>query len=176
MSIYFDLFWAFFIPNIVGYGGGPAIIPLIEAQVVGQYAWMDAGRFAETLALANALPSPVATKMAGYIGFEIAGIGGAFVAIFATVVPTLLIMIFALSILYKYRHSAKVKALSLWIFPIITALMALLSIKLINSGLPMGLPHFIGLFVVAGLALERFKIHPTWVICASLAYGAVFLS
>ncbi len=36
MQLYIDIFLAFFIPNIVGYGGGPAIIPLIEAQVVGQ--------------------------------------------------------------------------------------------------------------------------------------------
>lgn len=40
--IYWDLFLAFFIPNIIGYGGGPAIIPLIEAEVVGRYGWMTA--------------------------------------------------------------------------------------------------------------------------------------
>ncbi len=78
MQIYIDIFLAFFIPNIVGYGGGPAIIPLIEAQVVGQYQWMDAARFAEILALGNALPSPIATKMAGYIGYEVGGVFGAF--------------------------------------------------------------------------------------------------
>ncbi|GAM76134.1 chromate transporter [Vibrio ishigakensis] len=54
MQIYLDIFLAFFIPNIVGYGGGPAIIPLIEAQVVGQYGWMNANQFAEVLALGNA--------------------------------------------------------------------------------------------------------------------------
>ncbi|HBM28961.1 MAG TPA: transporter, partial [Halomonas sp.] len=54
--IYWDLFLAFFIPNIIGYGGGPAIIPLIEAEVVGRYGWMTSQGFAETLALGNALP------------------------------------------------------------------------------------------------------------------------
>ena len=63
MQLYIDIFLAFFIPNIVGYGGGPAIIPLIEAQVVGQYGWMNASQFAEVLALGNALPSPIATKI-----------------------------------------------------------------------------------------------------------------
>ncbi len=74
--IYWQLFLAFFIPNIVGYGGGPAIIPLIENEVVGTYGWMTHQQFAETLALGNALPSPIATKMAGYIGYAIAGVGG----------------------------------------------------------------------------------------------------
>ncbi|WMN88503.1 chromate transporter [Vibrio parahaemolyticus] len=81
MQLYIDIFFAFFIPNIVGYGGGPAIIPLIEAQVVGQYGWMNASQFAEVLALGNALPSPIATKMAGYIGYEVGGTIGACIAV-----------------------------------------------------------------------------------------------
>ncbi|MEI8598274.1 chromate transporter [Vibrio sp. M60_M31a] len=94
MQLYIDIFLAFFIPNIVGYGGGPAIIPLIEAQVVGQYGWMNASQFAEVLALGNALPSPIATKMAGYIGYEVGGTLGAFIAVFATVSS------------YHYHHGA----------------------------------------------------------------------
>ncbi|CAH1521442.1 Uncharacterized transporter YwrA [Vibrio owensii] len=175
MQIYIDIFLAFFIPNIVGYGGGPAIIPLIEAQVVGHYAWMDAAQFAEVLALANALPSPIATKMAGYIGYEIGGVLGASIAVFATVAPTILIMLVAMGVLYKYRNSPKVKALSAWVLPIIFTLMALLSYKLLLSGIETGWGHFVLLFVAAGLCLEKFKFHPTYVICTSLLYGALLL-
>ncbi|WP_295891488.1 chromate transporter [uncultured Vibrio sp.] len=175
MQIYLDIFLAFFIPNIVGYGGGPAIIPLIEAQVVGQYAWMDAAQFAEVLALGNALPSPIATKMAGYIGYEMGGTLGAFIAIFATVAPTIIIMLVAMSVLYKYRNSLKVKALSAWVLPIIFTLMALLSYKLVLSGTHEGWGHFVLLFVAAGICLEKLKVHPTYVICASLVYGGILL-
>lgn len=108
--IYWELFLAFFIPNIIGYGGGPAIIPLIEAEVVGRYDWMTAQTFAETLALGNALPSPIATKMAGYVGYEVAGIGGAFIAVAATVIPTLLLMLGALGLLYRHRDSPGLSA------------------------------------------------------------------
>ncbi|CAM2881175.1 chromate transporter [Vibrio mytili] len=175
MQLYIDIFLAFFIPNIVGYGGGPAIIPLIEAQVVGQYGWMDASQFAEVLALGNALPSPIATKMAGYIGYEVGGTLGACIAVLATVAPTIIIMIVAMSVLYKYRNSPKVKALGAWVLPIIFTLMLLLSYKLVMSGGEAGWGHFALLFVVAGLCLEKFKVHPTYVICASLVYGAFLL-
>ena len=175
MQLYIDIFLAFFIPNIVGYGGGPAIIPLIEAQVVSQYGWMDATRFAEVLALGNALPSPIATKMAGYIGYEVGGILGAFLAVFATAAPTILIMIIAMSILYKYRNAPKVKALSAWVLPVIAALMAILSYKLVISGIDAGIVHFILLFVFAAVTLEKLKIHPTWVISSGLVYGSLFL-
>lgn len=175
MQLYIDIFLAFFIPNIVGYGGGPAIIPLIEAQVVGHYDWMDATRFAEVLALGNALPSPIATKMAGYIGYEVGGSLGAFIAVFATAAPTILIMIIAMSILFKYRNSPKVKALSAWVLPVIAALMVILSYKLVMSGVETGIGHFVLLFVFAAVALDKLKVHPTWVISAGLAYGAIFL-
>lgn len=175
MQVYIDIFLAFFIPNIVGYGGGPAIIPLIEAQVVGHYGWMDANRFAEVLALGNALPSPIATKMAGHIGYEVGGSLGAFIAVFATAAPTILIMIVAMSILYKYRNAPKVKALSAWVLPVIAALMVILSYKLVLSGIESGVVHFALLFVFAAIALEKLKVHPTWVICSGLAYGAIFM-
>ena len=72
--IYLQIFFAFFIPGILGYGGGPASIPLIEHEVVDQYEWMTTSEFSEVLALGNALPGPIAPKMAGYIGYDIGGI------------------------------------------------------------------------------------------------------
>ncbi len=173
--IYLDIFLAFFIPNIVGYGGGPAIIPLIEDQVVGHYGWMSTTEFSEVLALGNALPSPIATKMAGYIGYELAGAPGAAIALFATVAPNLLIMMVALRVLYAYRDSPKVKAMGLWVLPIVAVMMAVLTMKLGQHGLSEFPLHFVVLFVVAGLSLDKFKVHPTLVIGASLVYGAVFM-
>ncbi|WP_372882139.1 chromate transporter [Psychromonas sp.] len=174
--IYLNIFLAFFIPNIIGYGGGPAIIPLIEAQVVGHYQWLDTNQFSEILALSNALPSPIATKMAGYIGYQMAGVTGAVVAVFATVAPTLLIMIFALRVLYQYRESPKVILMGQWVLPIVTVLMAVLTYKLMFNGLVSFPVHFVLLFILSALALERFKIHPTFVISAGLTYGAFFIN
>ncbi|MFP3488612.1 chromate transporter, partial [Staphylococcus sp. SIMBA_130] len=48
--IYWDIFVAFFIPGIVGYGGGPASIPLVENEVVGRFGWMSVNEFSEMLA------------------------------------------------------------------------------------------------------------------------------
>ncbi|SDK43141.1 chromate transporter [Billgrantia gudaonensis] len=174
--IYWELFLAFFIPNIIGYGGGPAIIPLIEAEVVGRYEWMSAQQFAETLALGNALPSPIATKMAGQVGFEIAGVGGALVAVLATVVPSLLLMLGALGLLYRYRDSPRVKRMSQWVRPVITMMMAWLTWSFFSEGLhAAGLLHTLVIGAVAALALLRFRIHPAFIVMAALAYGGVFL-
>jgi len=173
--IYLNIFLAFFIPNIVGYGGGPAIIPLIEAQVVGHYQWMSTTQFTEILALSNALPSPIATKMAGYIGYQLAGPIGAAIALFATIAPTLFIMIFALRLLYQYRDSPKVKLMGQWVLPVVTVLMAILTYKLVANGLFSFPIHFIIIFACSALALEKLKVHPTLVVSFGLMYGALFL-
>ena len=60
--IYVEIFLAFLIPGIVGYGGGPASIPLIEHEVVDRYGWMTTSQFSEVLALGNSLPGPLPQK------------------------------------------------------------------------------------------------------------------
>lgn len=174
--IYWELFLAFFIPNIVGYGGGPAIIPLLEAEVVGRYGWMTSQGFAETLALGNALPSPIATKMAGYVGYEVAGIGGAAVAVAATAVPSLLLMIAALGLLYRHRESPQVKRMSQWVRPVIAIMMVWLTLGFLLEGVnSAGWVHTLIIGVVAAIALVRFKTHPAFVVMAALVYGAFII-
>ena len=72
--IYLNIFLSFFIANLLGYGGGPATIPLIQNEVVNHYHWMSLSEFGDVLAIANALPGPIATKMGGYIGYQLGGI------------------------------------------------------------------------------------------------------
>lgn len=62
------LFWAFFLSNLLGYGGGPASIPLNYEEIVNHFHWMTNEGFSNMLALANALPGPIATKIAAYVG------------------------------------------------------------------------------------------------------------
>jgi chromate transporter len=176
IDTYWQLFLAFFIPNIIGYGGGPAIIPLIEAEVVGHYGWLNIQQFSETLALGNALPSPIATKMAGHIGYSVAGIPGAIIAVFATVAPSLLLMILLLALLYRLRDSIKVKSMTLLVRPVIAVMMAILTWKfLLSSYTQSGWMHSALLIGAAYLLLERLKIHPALVISGALIYGGLFL-
>ena len=125
--IYLQIFLAFFIPGILGYGGGPASIPLIEHEVVSQNEWMTKSEFSEVLALGNSLPGPIAPKMAGYIGYEVGGVFGAFMAVLATVGPSLLLMIILLKIILKYKDSPRVKRLSKIVLPAVVVLMGTLT-------------------------------------------------
>ncbi|MGG1685679.1 MULTISPECIES: chromate transporter [Bacillales] len=174
--IYWDIFVAFFIPGIVGYGGGPASIPLVENEVVGRFGWMSVNEFSEMLAMANALPGPIATKMAGYIGFQQGGVLGAFVGVFATVAPSLVLMIVLLSLLNRFKNSPKVKKMTALIRPTIAILLGVMAFQFFASSYEgAGLVQTIFLIVASFVLMEKMKVHPAFVIVGALAYGAVFL-
>jgi len=175
--IYWHIFLAFFIPSILGYGGGPASIPLVEIEVVDRYNWLTENEFSEVLALGNGLPGPIATKMAGYIGFQQAGILGSFVGLFATVAPSLILMIILLGLLTKYKNSPKVKKMTELVKPAIAVLLGVMTWGFFsNSYEGVGVIQTTILVVVSFLLLEKIKLHPVYVIGASLVYGAVFLA
>lgn len=177
MLVYWHLFLAFFIPGIVGYGGGPSSIPLVQIEVVNRYGWLTNERFGEVLALGNALPGPIATKMAGYIGHEVAGWFGAFVALFATVAPSLLAMIFLLGLLYKFKDSPRVKKMTALIRPTIAILLGVLAFEFFfNSYEGAGILQTVLIGGASLLFMEKWKVHPAFVIAGALVYGAIFLS
>ncbi len=175
--IYWEIFIAFFIPGIIGYGGGPASIPLVQNEVVNRYEWLSLSEFGEVLAIGNALPGPIATKMAGYIGYEQAGLLGAGVGIFATVAPSLILMIILLSILYKFKNSPKVKRMTMVIRPTIAVLLGILTFQFFfQSYENEGIWQTILLIGLSWLFLVKFKVHPAFVIVGALGYGAIFLA
>ncbi|MFD2925014.1 chromate transporter [Halobacillus naozhouensis] len=174
--IYWKIFIAFFIPGVVGYGGGPASIPLVENEVVERFNWMTVNDFSEMLAMANALPGPIATKMAGFIGYQQAGILGSFVGVFATVAPSLILMIGLLSLLYKFKDSPRVKTMTALIRPTIAILLGVMAFQFFrNSYFSAGAMQTVILIVVSFFLLEKIKVHPAFVILGSLVYGAIFL-
>ena len=174
--IYWHIFLAFFIPGILGYGGGPASIPLIENEVVEQYGWMDNAEFSEALAIGNALPGPIATKMAGYIGFQEGGVIGSIIGVFATVAPSLFLMIVLLSFLYKYKHSPKVKRMTNYVRPTIAVLLGVMTFNFFFTSYEgIGLWQTLFLIACSYLLMETLKVHPAFVILGAMGYGAVFL-
>ena len=172
--IYWSIFLAFFIPGILGYGGGPASIPLVEKEVVDRYGWMTTQEFGEVLALGNALPGPIATKMAGYIGYMEGGILGSIVALFASVAPSLILMIGLMVTLLKFKDSPKVKNITKLVRPVIAVLLGAMTLQFfVTAHETSGSIQTVILIVISYWLLEIRKMHPALVILLALAYGAV---
>lgn len=175
--IYWQLFMAFFVSNILGYGGGPASIPLIQKEVVDRYGWLTVNEFSEMLAIGNALPGPIATKMAGFIGYQEAGILGAFVSLLATIAPSVILLVVLLRILYKYKDSPNVKKMTNFIRPVIAVLLGVMAYDFFASSyMDSGVWQTLFLIITSFVLMERLRVHPAIVIVGALAYGAIFLA
>lgn len=175
--IYWEIFLANFISNILGYGGGPATIPLLEYEVVNRYEWYTVNEFSEMVALGNGLPGPIATKLAGYIGFHQGGVLGAFVGLFASVAPSMILMLALLGLLLKFKNSPKVVKLTQYVRPTIAVLLGVMTFNFFFSSYEgIGMLHTIFLGVGSFIALERWRISPVYVVLGALLYGAVFLA
>lgn len=177
MMIYWELFYANFIANILGYGGGPATLPLLKEEIVDNYGMLTNQEFSEVVAFGNGLPGPIATKMAAFIGYDQAGVLGALISVFATVAPTLILLIVLMSVLMKYKDSPKVKRLTKIIRPTIGVLLAVMTYQFItDSTIDIGIFHTIIIIVFGYFFLEVKRISPAFVIIGALIYGGVFLS
>ncbi len=166
-----DLFIAFTRASNLGFGGGPALIPLVKAEAVDRYQWMDNQEFADSLAICNALPGPIATKMAAYIGYKIAGWLGAFVAIMGTVAPTVIAVVLLGSLIMKYSDSPELKAMLQAVRPVVVVLVAQTAYDMGKISFPAGSSWGIAVVTVALLYLAN--IHPAYIIVTSMLFGWV---
>lgn len=163
---------AFVRVGVLGFGGGPSFIPLVQIEAVQNFHWMSSDEFADALAIGNALPGPIATKMSGFIGYKVAGWIGAFVSCLALILPSLLATILMLTLLNKYKNLPAVQGIVRAIKPVVIVLLAQVVFGLWGSAFAPGIAAYV-LALVALVALQFLKINPVYVVVVTLVYGAL---
>ena len=119
--------------GILGYGGGPSVIPLIRYEAVTRYQWVTDEEFGEILAIANALPGPIATKMAAYLGYKTKGVLGAIVSVLAHILPTSIAIIALLGSMYALRESKIVAGMVAAVRPVIFVMLGMMAYEFAKS-------------------------------------------
>lgn len=164
-----EIFIAFMRIGFLGFGGGPTMLPLIHNETVIRYKWMNDDEFSNVLAIGNTLPGPIATKMAGYIGYKTSGYSGMFLAIIAISVPLVLIMIFGLSLLNQYREEPWVSGMAKGIVPIVTWMLTKLTWDFFSKGYKsIGLSITVLMCLCTFISIHFLHIHPAIIIAAIL--------
>lgn len=170
-NVMWDLFVAFSRASNLGFGGGPAVIPLIQEETVERYSWLTNEEFTDALAVSNALPGPIATKMSAYIGYKVAGWPGVVAGMLGTVVPTALAVILLSGIIMKYADAPWLKGMLKAVRPVVVILVAQTAWDMGRKSFPTLSTWVIA--AVAILALHLFKIHPAIIIVAAMILGLV---
>lgn len=128
--ILLQLLVSFFTVGFFSYGGGYAMIPLIEREIVQRQQWLSAREFLDILAIAEITPGPVAINSATFVGYRMAGVLGSVMATLGVVLPSLLV-IGILSFLYiKYQGAPWLKAAFAAIRPMVVVLILMAAINI----------------------------------------------
>lgn len=163
------IFIAFLRSGLLGFGGGPATIPLVHKEVVQTYQWMTDEEFADIISIGNTLPGPIATKMAGYIGYRVGGWLGLVNALIATILPTVFLLILLLSSLKQFSDSKFVSSMTNGVIPIVAVMMGILTWDFLKkSKASLGIKLAAIIFIVSFLAIIILNIHPGFVIATLL--------
>lgn len=187
--IFFELFYTFFKIGAFTFGGGYAMLPLIQAEVIAK-SWIAGDTLINFIAVAESTPGPFAINIATYIGSEMGGsfgvwgsIFGAFSATLGVVMPSFIIILIVAKFFEKFKESKAVKGVMSGLKPAVIGLIATAVISIgktvfepffvnsINFASPM-LWVSVGITVVMGVLAFR-KVHPIIIICLSAVVGIV---
>ena len=197
LALLFDIFWTFFIIGIFNFGGGGAMISLIQDSIVNTHQWMDAAAFTDIIAISQTTPGPIGINCATYVGYEVmhaagysnaVAVAGSAVATLAVVLPSFIIFFLLMRIFNHFHNDPRFVSVMSALKPatagLIGAAALILSfsidwqsgsllpeVELIKSNFPdwkSGL-----LFVGAFVTTYFFKANPIWVILAGGVLGLI---
>src|SRR4051812_45991354 len=179
--VLWELFKTFFITGFVSFGGGYAMIPIIE-KAVTEYGWMSAERLTNMIAIAGMSPGPIAANSAILIGYSAAGISGAIVSAIGILLPSLILVIAVAAFFVKLHHNPLVERMFYGLKPIVTSLIIFAAISFAQSNNLVTLSisfRSISLFIIFGLslfALFKLRWNPVYVILVSGLVGVTIYS
>lgn len=119
--IFFELFYTFFTIGLFTFGGGYAMIPMIQDQVVGR-GWISESALTDFIAISEATPGPFAINIATFVGNSVGGIGGAILSTIGVILPSLIIIVIIAMIMNKFLKNRFVQGALSGVKPVVVAL------------------------------------------------------
>lgn len=151
--IYLSLFYVFFKVGLFSFGGGYAILPLMQHEVVDVNKWISFQEFMDIVAISQITPGPISINLATHVGYRISGIIGATIATTSVVLPSIIIISIIVIFLKKFSK-----------LPVVQRIFKSLRITIV------------GLILAAGIALfvkENFIDYKSYIIFASVLIGGL---
>ena len=172
MKQLFELFWSFFKIGTFTIGGGYAMIPLMEKEIVEHRQWLDRELFMDILSIAQAMPGVFAVNMATNIGYRLKGVRGAISAVVGNIlVPILIILGFATCFHYL-RGNETFEAIFKGVRPAVVALIAAPVFKMAKTAKLSWRNCWIPIVAVALIWL--LGVSPSWIVLTAIICGLLY--
>ena len=133
MNLLFQLFWIYLKIGTFTLGGGYAMLPLIQREIVDNKHWIDAQEFVNMIALAQAAPGLIAVNSAIFIGHKIAGWKGVIATVLGAALPSVVIILLIAVFFTQFKHLHTVEAVFKGLRPAVVALITAAVIRLARN-------------------------------------------
>lgn len=165
-----EIFWSFLKIGAFTFGGGYAMIPLIQHEVVNTHKWLSNKEFGDLLTLAQAAPGPISLNTAVFVGYKERRYLGALAAILGVVIPSFAIILLVAIFFSNIRHNHWVDAAFRGMRPAVVALIVAPIV-----GLTKGMQWWmIAIAAATALIVWHFGISPVWFLVAGAIAGVVY--
>ncbi len=171
--IYLQLFWVYIKIGLFGFGGGYAMLSLIQEQVVNRYGWITSQEFTDIVAISQMTPGPIGINSATYIGYAATGsVWGSVIATFAVCLPSFILVLIISYYFARMKNNKYVTAAFLGLRPASVGLIAAAALMLMNH------ENFIDyksilIFIAAFTLTYYYKVHPILTIALAGVAGAL---
>ncbi len=175
--LYLELFYVFFKIGLFGFGGGAAMISLIQFELVEHHQWVTITEFTNMVAVSQITPGPIGINCATYAGYLASGnIFGSAVATFAIVLPSFIIMLILAKLMSRFKDNPYVEGVMKYLRLVVVGLIAAAALLLVT-------PESFGencadwrswiIFIAAFAATKWLKMHPILMICVAAVVGII---
>lgn len=190
IGYFLQLFEIFFLIGMFTFGGGYAVLGVIQSEIVASRAWISQSTFTDIVAISQMTPGPVGLNCSTYVGYEVlkeAGAGqfaaclGSLTASLAIVLPSFLIMLFIVQFYMKFHKTGTFRTVMSALKPAVAGMIAASALMMIFSfrfgeGFSIVSDNFSGwkswaVFIVATAAYLSGKAGPVAILSAGAVFG-----
>lgn len=171
MKILMDMFITFFKIGAFTLGGGYAMLPIIQKEVVKKKKWIGETEFLDMVAISQSAPGPLAVNISAFVGQKMKGLMGLITSTLGAILPSFIIIILVSSVFLGIENSPVVQRVFQGIRP---AVVALIAVPVISMGktAKVNKKNFI-IPLLAAVLVAVFKITPIYVILGAAAIGVI---
>lgn len=169
MSLCLSLFSAFFRVGILTFGGGYAMLPMLQREVVDRHGWATEESLLDCYAIAQCTPGVIAVNTATFVGYKQKGVLGGLCATLGVITPSLIIISLLATVLSAVSDVPAVAHAFAGIRVAVAALVLSSLIRLYRTGVKGALAN--GIFAASLIAMILFPISPVWIVLVAVALG-----
>lgn len=166
-----EMFFTFFKIGAFTFGGGFAMIPIIQQEVVEKRNWIKEEDFMDTISIAQSSPGPIAVNSSIFVGYKIKGFKGAVVSTIGTVLPSFIIILLIAGFFYQFKDNPIVDKVFLGIRPAVVALIFSAVYQIVYKS------HFsyigLGTALITTIIIVVFNINPIYMVIAGALVSVI---